>query len=70
MTKKSSKRRIKWNPTTVAMVYQTISKKEEQLLLTSVAQLIYDLACQFSEEDKKASCTNPNFSGHNKRGSR
>ena len=63
MPKKSRKGRIKWNPTTVEMVYHPISKKEEKLLLTNVAQLVYDLICQFSEEDKKTSRTTSNFSG-------
>ena len=63
MPKKSSKSRIPWNPRIVEMIPCPISKKQEKLLLTSVAQLIYDLACQFSKEDKKTSLIAPNFLG-------
>ena len=63
MPKNLPKGGIAWNPKIVEMAHCQISKKDEQLMLTSVARLIYDLACQFSEGDQKPSSTSSNFSG-------
>ena len=63
VVKKSIKGRIKWNPTTVEIVYCPVNKKRQKQLLTELGQIFYDLACQFSEEDKRASSINLNFSG-------
>ena len=63
MPKKSPKSRIPWNPRTVEMIPRIIGKKESDLLLTNMAQLIYDLACQFSEEESRASSTISNLLG-------
>lgn len=67
MPKKSPKGRITWNPTTVEVTLCPISKKREKQLLTELGQIFYDLACQFSEEDNKASSTDLNLSGQKTR---
>ncbi|MCY4644613.1 MAG: hypothetical protein OXB88_08345 [Bacteriovoracales bacterium] len=63
MPKKSPKGRIVWNPTTVEIVPVKVSQKRQKQLLTELGQIFYDLACQFSEEEKRTSSTNFNLSG-------
>lgn len=53
MTKKS--RRSNWSANTIEILEKKIKKREHKRMLTEIAELFYDLACQIQHNQKKNS---------------